>query len=324
MSNMLSYFPDFTLDNSLFYKMIAFGAPWNAQQAMSMDIAYFTMWAGIATPSHFTTYNSLNGIAKSNLISKTLWDLYGKNWTRLWDAYNTEYNPIENYNLVETVGRTQTDNRSIDKSGTLDSTVDGTDKQDSKEIVDGTVTVNGGSNTTVDSSGSSNEVDDSNGTTTLQHGEKITTNSETDDYTYGFNDVNKVPTSVTIQEGTEDHSGTDVTTTESHGTKDITTTEKTTTGVTQNSSTDTDTTTTGTFNSTTKDVRSDTTSEKTTDDTSIKEDIVRNRSGNIGQHTYQELLQQEFDLWKWSFFKQVFADVDELLILKVYDPCQFS
>lgn len=324
MNNLISYFQNFTTSDSLFQKMVSMGAPWDKPVALSMDISYFTMWAGAALPSMFVTLNSTENVAYSEKIAEILWDLYGNNWTRLWEAFNTKYNPIENYNLVETVGRTESDNRTIDRDGKLDSTVDGTDDEESKEVVNGTVILTGGSNTTVDSTGSSNETDDSNGTTTLEHGEQITSNSETDEYTYGFNDVNKVPTAVTTQEGTEQHSGTDTTTTQSHGTKDISTTGKTTTGVTQNSSTETDTTTTGTFNATTKDIRSDTTSENTTDDTNIKEDITRNRSGNIGQHTYQELLQQEFELWKWNFFKQVFADVDELLILKVYDPCQFS
>jgi len=42
------------------------------------------------------------------------------------------------------------------------------------------------------------------------------------------------------------------------------------------------------------------------------------RSGNIGVTTSQQLLQSEIELWKWSFFNQVFEDLDKVLTLQVY------
>lgn len=42
------------------------------------------------------------------------------------------------------------------------------------------------------------------------------------------------------------------------------------------------------------------------------------RSGNIGVTTSQQMLQSERDLWMWSYFDVVFADIDKLLCLSIY------
>lgn len=304
MAKLLSYFPNYTANDSLFQKMVGMGAPWDISQALSMDISYFTMWSGLAMPSQFTKLNSVDNIADSQKIARVLWDIYGKNWQKLWDAFNKEYNPIENYNLSETVNRKQTDDRVIDRTGSLNSEVDGTIDGTTKETLQHGVT----------SDGTVNVVDDSKGTSSLLHGEQIQKDAEADSYTYGFNTTIKVPTGVQIETGTENHSGTDTTTTQSHETTDTTTHNKT----------DTDATTDGTYSETSNEKRVDTTTQNTTDNDNLQEDTVRERSGNVGQNSYQELLRQEFELWKWNFFEQVFSDVDKFLILRVYDPCQFS
>lgn len=42
------------------------------------------------------------------------------------------------------------------------------------------------------------------------------------------------------------------------------------------------------------------------------------RSGNIGVTTSQQLIQSELDLWEWNYFSTVFADVDSVLTLDIY------
>lgn len=340
MNNLFNYFPKFATTDSLFGKMISLGAPWSASQGLSMDTSYFTMWAGVGIPSTFVRMNSTDGIADSTSISKILWDIYGQNWIKLWNGFMKEYNPIENYNLSETVTRSQTDDRTIDKSGSLDSKVNGTETSNVKEIFNGDVEQNGSDNEnstenldgSVTVTGTTSVVEDSTGTSALEHGEIITKNAEANSFVFGFNDTVKVPTGVEIETGTDNHTGTDTTTTTAHTTTDTTIsnttkTDNDTTGTlskTTKLTTDTNNTTTTDLNGTSEDVRKDSTSENTVDKDSINENITRNRSGNVGQNSYQELLKQEFELWKWNFFKQVFSDVDEFLILKVYDTCQFS
>lgn len=42
------------------------------------------------------------------------------------------------------------------------------------------------------------------------------------------------------------------------------------------------------------------------------------RTGNIGTNTFQNLLQQERNLWMYDFFEQVFKDVDSILTIPIY------
>lgn len=42
------------------------------------------------------------------------------------------------------------------------------------------------------------------------------------------------------------------------------------------------------------------------------------RTGNIGTNTFQNLIQQERDLWKWNFYEQVFRDIDSVLTIPIY------
>lgn len=42
------------------------------------------------------------------------------------------------------------------------------------------------------------------------------------------------------------------------------------------------------------------------------------RTGNIGTNTFQNLLQQERNLWMYNFFDQIFKDVDSVLTIPIY------
>lgn len=123
--------------------------------------------------------------------------------------------------------------------------------------------------------------DTSSGST--NYGERIDTTANAKTYQYGFNSSTGAPTTEVDETGTEDHSGTDTTTSSDTG--------KTT------------------FN------------ENTTDNLDSKSDTERTRSGLIGQNTFQELIKQEFELWRWNFYLHVFEDVDKFLVLSTVDPC---
>lgn len=245
--NLRTYFPNYLADDALFTKMATLGAPWTREIGQDMDDAYFTMYSGIKNPSEFVTLhlNPDTEIANSFTIARIIYGIYGDNWTRLWEAFKTEYIPIDNYNVKETTVRSQTNDRNINKTITDSSTQDDT--------------------------------------TITTYGEQIDTTANANDYTHGFNSSEKVPTGVREETGTEGHSGTD-------------------------SVTD-------------KQVISSTTNDDTTDNDEENENIERTRQGNIGQNSYQDLLSQEFELWRWNFFTRVFEDVDKFLVLSVYSSC---
>lgn len=302
-NNLRAYFPNYLSDDSLFTKMVTLGAPWTSEIGQDMDDAYFTMYSGIKNPSEFVTLHLNPGteIANSLTIARIMYGIYGDNWTKLWEAFKTKYTPIDNYNLQETISTTRSSDRTVNRTNDLTSTVDGTEKQTSEQ--DGTQGITGTTG--------SNTIGDSNGTSSLEHGEHIQRDAEADDYTYGFNSVEKVPTGARIETGTDVHSGTDTTTTSDHSTSETSGTSKT----------DTVDHATGTVDITTKDVRADKLVDDTLDTSEGKEDIQRTRVGNIGVTTTQQMLQQEFELWRWNFFIQVFEDVDKFLVLSVYSSC---
>lgn len=302
-TNLLAYFPNYLSDDSLFTKMSGLGAPWTSEIGQDMDDAYFTMYSGIKNPSGFVKLHLNPGteIANSLTIARIIYGIYGENWTRLWEGFKTKYTPIDNYNLQETVSATRSSDRTVNRTNDLTSTVDGTESQTTEQNGTQGVTGTTGATTTTDS----------NGTSSLEHGEQIKRDAEADDYTYGFNSADKIPTGVRIESGTDVHSGTDTTTTTDHSTS-------TTSGT---SKTDTVDRATGTVDITTKDARTDKVVDDTLDTTEGKEDIQRTRQGNVGQNSYQDLLRQEFELWRWNFFTQVFEDVDKFLVLSVYCRC---
>lgn len=249
MPDLLTVFPNYLSDDSIFQKMVPLDAPWNAQIAFDMDDAYFSMYSGLKPASKFTMMHfTKNGFVDSSRIAHLLLDFYGTQWKRLWDAYTIEYNPIDNYNIKENIQRNATNDRTINQK-----------------------TENSSSST---------------GSNSLEHGENIDTTDDSNSFTFAFNDSTKTPTGTVNDTGTEAHSGTDTTTTESSSSGSGT--------------------------------------EETTDNDVEAETIERTRTGNVGQNSYQELMRQEFELWRWNFFTQVFEDVDKFLALSVYDVCQSS
>lgn len=246
-TNLRAYFPNYLSDDSLFTKMATLGAPWSSEIGQDMDDAYFTMYSGIKNPSEFVTLHLNPGteIANSLTIARIIYGIYGDNWTKLWEAFKSQYIPIDNYNIKEVVKRTGTEDRTIGKD--------------------------------IDTTGTADE------TVTTTYGQKVDSTANSKSYTYGFNSTEAVPTGEQDEVGTEENSGQDTTTTDSSSTSKS--------------------------------------NENTTDNLSETEDIERTRQGNVGQNSYQELLRQEFELWRWNFFTQVFEDVDKFLVLSVYSSC---
>lgn len=185
MSSLISCFPNYSTSDSLFQKMVTWGAPWDSVVAQSMDMAYFTMYSGIKTATQFVFLNSNNGVANVSAISKILWDIYGLNWKKLWDAMNSEYNPINNYDVDETVETERNSDRNIVRSDSSSGTVDETQKQTNSE------------------NGTENVVSKENSTNTLAHGHLVTKDVTADNYNYGFNSTEKVPVTSVIEHGTE-------------------------------------------------------------------------------------------------------------------------
>lgn len=109
---------------------------------------------------------------------------------------------------------------------------------------------------------------------------------------WGFNSSTSVPSD--MSDGTA--------TNENTTTRDLTETE-----------TGTDTT-----DRTNTDIYNRSYTETGTDTTAGTSSRKLTRTGNIGTNTFQNLLQQERNIWIYDFFEQVFKDVDSVLTIPIY------
>lgn len=91
------------------------------------------------------------------------------------------------------------------------------------------------------------------------------------------------------------------------------TNENTTTGNLSETQTGTDTT-----DHTNTDTYNRSYTETGTDTTAGTSSRKLTRTGNIGTNTFQNLLQQERNIWMYDFFEQVFKDVDSVLTIPIY------
>lgn len=264
---ILEFFPNFTSTDSIFQKMVTLGAPWSDTVSLDMDLVYFTAYSGVKNASAFVKLNTSNGIVDSTTIARVLFSMYGETWKRLWDAYVLEYNPINNYNLNETVKTEKDDTRNISREINSNGTSQTDTTQDSE------------TNDTINS--------------TTNYGKVVNTDGTDKHSVWGYNSTDAVEANQDDHNNEETNSGSDSTNT----------TEKETVQ------------STGKVEGTTTDK-----STETTEDTlNGEENITRERSGNVGQNSYQDLLRQEFELWKWNFYSRVFEDCDKLLCLAFFE-----
>lgn len=300
-----SMFPDYIINGAIFSKMP--NAPWAVDNfGLEMDIVYLGSHSGIKPPAMLPFDFVTDGVLDQQKLADTLWKLFGHNWQKLWDAYMSEYDPLQNYKITDKTVREENIERDIQRNTNSEQTVEDSSEYTENSSVD--YTDDATSETTNNLSTKVNETDN----TVVSYGQKIDTDQTTSTHTYGFNDATRVPTGVAETQSHETHSGTDNT----NLTIESTTANTGTVNVANHDKADT-----------TNSVKSDTTNStksnietgvKTDDDVKDNETIDRDRSGNIGQNTFQELLRQEFELWKWNFYLQVFADCDRFLVLPYF------
>lgn len=98
-------FPDW-LEGGIFTELEKKNVPWKGSlNSKELDIAYHGGHSGdkIISPlvDKLLTNEELTEQSKTMLISSIL-AVYGRNWEKLWQTLTFEYNPIENYSMIET------------------------------------------------------------------------------------------------------------------------------------------------------------------------------------------------------------------------------
>lgn len=280
----------------IFSYLNALAVPWTGDiAAVSLDLDYHGGHSGNKRISPLVS-NMLNddGVLSAtalNTLANAALSLFGVTWAKMYEQLSIEYNPINNYDMVEQETTSGTGSGSEAHTGTDGHTISHT-------------TTNGGIDTVANTG---TETTAHTGTQGVQGSTQTSTSgtNETEDGIAGFNSSTYQDDRNSISESSESSTGTN---------------SQTTTDNLQDQRTDnlTQTTTHG-----------HTVTESGTDNLTHGESITKSestsgtrrltRSGNIGVTTTAQMLEQERLLWNWNFFRNVvYKDLDSLLTMQTY------
>ena len=338
--------------NAFFLALEAHGAPWYDEQltgqASNLAWLYFNRSRQKLVTSMVKESNS-----SMSAYAEIILQMYGDKWNHIWDLYQLDYNPIENYNMIESGSDINTKTGSLDRSGAITRT--GSLDRSGAITRTGSLDRSGAMERTgsLDRSGSitrsgqekvSDDVEYKGKETFTPSGTIIDSGNDTDNQTttdnglYGYNSSN----SVNADHGTQKQSHKN---TRSYGDnykeeksftgrkdeRDITTDymnvqDEDTRKDTYNHIKDEDTRKDTYNNIADTDSRKDTYNNIA--DTDSRKETYNNikdtgshsltRSGNIGTTTTQMMAESEIEYRKHLYFEMVFSDIDHILTLPVY------
>ena len=274
------------INNGIFTFLNSLDVPWKDKNiSQQLNLQYHGNISGKKETSPLVdsliVENSLTDNSKT-MLAMSIFSIYSNKWSKLYRILSLEYEPIENYNMVETEKTTSTN----ENTDTI--TTNTTNSNDVTETNTGTNTANYSENTT-----EKNVITDSR---TITENNNVTNNNSL----YGFNSVSAV--NADSQNGTETRNTTDNNThnDDLKGTRTNEHSENINTSKVTSQKNDI------------KDVKDGTHMENGSQDRTLS------RHGNIGVTTSQQMINSEIDLWQWNFFSGVFKDIDEILTIQTY------
>lgn len=245
--------------------------------------------------------------AKQTLLATALVNLFGKNWTKEYAVLSAQYDPIENYSMEEK--HTGNDTRLETPTNWKETTTEkpGADGYSETETQTPTNWIESRKETVGNDGYTETETQTPTNWEKTIESDKSDNDVEGSTSLYAFNSSDPVPISKsetqTDSKIVETQSGTYETKREISGEKDVDI-ERTGTYETKREIEGekiTETGHTGTYE------------DKTTYNSTLT------RSGNIGVTTSQQMIEQEINLWKWNYFRDVvFPDVANALTISLY------
>lgn len=274
------------INNGIFTFLNSLDVPWKDKNiSQQLNLQYHGNISGKKETSPLVdsliVENNLSDNSKT-MLAMSIFSIYSNKWSKLYRILSLEYEPIENYNMIETE-KTTSANENTDTI-----TTNTTNSNDVTETNTGTNTSNDSENTT-----GKNIISDSRN---IEENNSVTNNNSL----YGFNSASGV--NADSQNGTETRSTTDNNThnDDLKGTRTNEHSENINTSKVTAQKNDI------------KDVKAGTYTENGSQDRTLS------RHGNIGVTTSQNMINSEIELWQWNFFSGVFKDVDTILTIQTY------
>ena len=246
-----------------------------------LDVLFFTSYGG-RTASPIVQYFAGDDVEYSDseltALSESILAMYQSKWDRLKAVADIEYDPLHNYKDEMVEHISGTDDITVHDTGTRSNT--GTQRNDG----------------TIENTGTQGTQGTKLNTGTQQDAGQLS--RTLNDKIYGFNS--------STSQGENDH----ITAETTSNTRTDNLTESTSGTRTDNLQEEQSFTRTDNLTTTNN-------LQEVTDD-----DYTRNRNylrtGNTGNITYQQMLMQEIELWKWNFIEQVLSDVRDFCTLQLY------
>lgn len=291
--------------DGVFTDLNAYDVPWksddtteNATIIKSLNFAYHGNHSGDKNVSPVVHKFIKDEVTTPRAkLADTLFIMYGDKWTRLWNALHAEYNPINNYDMVETETPAEV-THSITPAET-------TTTETPAEV---THTITPAETTTTETPAETTKTITPAETTDTTKPAKTVSENEVS----AFNSSDYVDNMKTTTTGDNNDKGTSVFTVDTAGS------EKVETNTAGNTKIEVDT------------VGSEKVEVDTAGNTKVEVDTAGSdvftvqtareltRSGNIGVTTSQQMLTSEIELRQWNYFNGVFNDIDTLLTLSIY------
>lgn len=274
------------INNGIFTFLNSLDVPWKEKNiSQQLNLQYHGNISGKKETSPLVdsliVENNLTDNSKT-MLAMSIFSIYSNKWAKLYRILSLEYEPIENYNMIETEKTTSTN------ENTDNITTNITNSNDVTETNTGTNTANDSENTT-----GKNTITDSR---TIEENNSVTNNNSL----YGFNSISGVNSD--SQNGTETRNTT-YNNTHNDDLKGTRTNEH---------SENINTSKVTAHKNDIKDVKDGTHTENGSQDRTLS------RHGNIGVTTSQQMLTSEIELWQWDFFSGVFKDIDKILTIQTY------
>lgn len=297
-------FPNWIMGQGIFGALQNFPVPWASPDIhVALDIDYHGGHSGRKIISPLVSAVMSGDIlseSEKTMIATSAMAIYGTNWAKEYATLSAQYDPIQNYKMVEELAN---DTRVIEygrnhtRTDNLEHTKTGTETQAPNTTETRTDNLNHGKTGT--------ETQTPN--TTETRSPTLTRNVTNS--VYGFNSSTASPADMQAetQGGNEQvtRTGSDTLT---HNVNE------TQTGTQQTQRTGQETLT---HNVTDADTGTQTYRDSG-EDTETR-NYTLTREGNIGVTTSQQMLESERNLWLWNFFRDiVYPDIDKLLSLAVY------
>ena len=312
--------------NAFFQAFENQGAPWADAENVSQPSNLAWLYFNHSRQKILTTMVAESTSAMS-AYAEILLQMYGDKWKHIWDLYQLDYNPIENYNMVENGTNDNVKSGSLDRSGAITRTGSldrsGALTRSGSLERSGAITRTGSEEVGGDTTYSGKETNKRTGNI-VDTGAKADNETSNTDKIYGYNSSSAVNSNESTGQASHKNTQTfnDLQDEKSFASRK----DEYSSETTYNSVADTDTRKDTYNNIADTDTRKETynniadtdTRKETYNDITDEGSHHLERSGNIGVTTTQQMAESELEYRKHLYFEMVFSDIDHILTIPIY------